>query len=468
MSKFFHFINEHLLLSITVVIILSVVFVFISCKDKKAVVANKNAEPTKVNHAEWTKDANIYEVNLRQFTKEGTFKAFEAHLPRLKEMGVDILWFMPIHPVGVKNRKGTLGSYYSVKDYYTVDPAYGTMEEFKMMVEKAHQLGMKVIIDWVANHSAWDNPWVELHPEWYTKDSNGKMVSPFDWTDVVDLDFNNQELRKEMIKALSFWLTKTGIDGFRCDVAMMVPADFWNAARAELQKIKPDIFMLAEAEDAALQIEAFNMYYGWELHHIMNQIAKGKKNAHAIDSYLVKADSTFPSGTYRMNFITNHDENSWNGTEFERMGNAVNVMAVFAHTLPDMPLIYSGQEAGLNKRLEFFEKDSISWQNLELASFYKKLLVLKKENKALWNGKFGAGIEKIKTGQDSALYCFARSIENNTVIVLLNFSAKDRSFIPSSHHGDYIDYFSGKEVILNKKQKITLKAWGYQILVANN
>jgi len=465
MSKFYHFITENMFVSVVIILTVSAIFYLYSCKEKKEVPATVVAEPTKVNHADWTKNANIYEVNLRQYTSEGTFQAFEKHLDRLNEMGVDILWFMPIHPIGVKNRKGTMGSYYSIKDYYAVDPAYGTIDDFKALVKRAHQLGMKVIIDWVANHSAWDNPWVIDHPDWYIKDSAGNMVSPFDWTDVADLNFDNMELRKEMINAMSFWLKETAIDGFRCDVAMMVPVDFWVNARKELQKINPDIFMLAEAEQADLQEEAFDMYYGWELHHIMNEITKGKKKANAIDSYLVKADSVFPAGTYRMNFISNHDENSWKGSEFERMGEAVKVMAVLAHTLPDMPLIYSGQEAGFNRKLEFFEKDSISWGNYELAGFYQQLLQLKKENKALWHGKFGAPVEKIITGQDSVLYCFARSADDNSVLVLLNLSAKKRSFSINSHEGNYSDYFDGNKISINKKTKITLDAWDYQILL---
>ena len=255
----------------------------------------------------------IYEANVRQFTPEGTFKAFEEHLPRLKELGVDILWLMPIHPIGVENRKGGLGSYYSIKDYRGVNPEFGDLDDFKSLVNKAHELGMYVILDWVANHTAWDHAWVTEHPEYYTKNLDGTMKSPFDWTDVVELDFKNQEMQDAMLADMMYWVEENGIDGFRCDVAGEVPVEFWNTARAELDKVKP-VFMLAEAEQPNHHVNAFDMSYAWELHHIMNEIAKGNKNAKAINTYFAKHDTLYPTDAYRLYFITNHDENSWNGT----------------------------------------------------------------------------------------------------------------------------------------------------------
>ena len=312
----------------------------VSCNVK----TEQKSPESKVNSPEWSKNAVIYEVNVRQYTPEGTFNAFAAHLPRLKELGVDILWFMPITPIGELNRKGSLGSYYSVKDYRDVNPEFGTMEDFKNLVAQAHEQGMYVILDWVANHTAWDNYLVEQHPEWYAKNDNGEMISPFDWSDVVQLDYNQPGLRDYMADALKFWVTEANVDGFRCDVAEMVPTDFWNRARAELDQIKP-VFMLAEAEVPEHHEYAFDMSYGWEFHHIMNNIAKGTMNADNIQEYLTKEAGRFPANAYRMQFITNHDENSWNGTVFERLGDAVETMAVLSYTIPGMPLIYSGQES---------------------------------------------------------------------------------------------------------------------------
>ncbi|OQX99076.1 MAG: alpha-amylase, partial [Bacteroidetes bacterium 4572_117] len=276
-----------------------------------------------VKHVDWIKTANIYEVNLRQYTKSGTIKEFEKHLPRLKEMDVDILWFMPVQPVGKKNRKGSMGSAYSVQDYIKVNPDFGTMEEFKSLVAKIHEMDMYVLIDWVANHTAWDHPWTQSHPEFYTKDSTGNFMPPkdTDWSDVIDLNYDNNEMRKEMIEALKFWITEADIDGYRCDVAGMVPTDFWDEARKELDSIKP-VFMLAEWESTDMHFKAFDMSYSWDFHHLMNDVAKGEKSVKDIDDYFEKDELSYPANAIRMYFTSNHDENSWNGTVIERMGDA--------------------------------------------------------------------------------------------------------------------------------------------------
>jgi glycosidase len=325
---------------------------------------------------EWSKNATIYEVNIRQFTKEGTFSAFQKHLPRLKAMGVDILWLMPIHPIGEKNRKGSLGSYYAVKDYKAVNPEFGNLQDFNALVKSAHDLGMKLIIDWVANHTSPDNVWVDQgHKDWYTLDSTGNLQPTIgtDWWDVADLNFDNQNMRTEMIESMKYWLTASNIDGFRCDVAGWVPLDFWVTAKQELDKVKP-IFFLAESEGPE-QHQAFHMTYAWELHHLMNKIAQGKENIDVLRAYLEK-DKSYPTSAYRMSFTSNHDENSWNGTEMERMGEARFAMAVMAATIEGMPLVYNGQETSLDRRLAFFEKDEIDWTKMDLVSFYDKLLHL--------------------------------------------------------------------------------------------
>ena len=414
---------------------------------------------------DWADNASIYEVNIRQYSAEGNFKGFENHLPRLQELGADILWLMPIFPIGEKQRKGTLGSYYAVKDYKDVNPEFGTKEEFKALVDKAHSMGMKVILDWVANHTAWDNPLITEHPEWYTTDSTGAIVSPVeDWSDVADLNYENTELRKYMTEALAYWVREFDVDGFRCDVAGMVPVDFWNNTRRELDKIKP-VFMLAEWEDPALLETAFNMDYSWDLHHLMNQIAKGEKSVVQLDSFISFPKKEYPPHAIRMNFITNHDENSWNGTVWERMGDATGAMAVLSATLPGMPLIYSGQEAGLDKRLSFFEKDEITWQEHEMGRIYKTLFALKKNNKALWNGEFGGKLKRIPTSNDNSVFAFMREKEDHKVFVVLNLSAEEQkfTFAEKCYCDKYQDVFTGKTFEIVDEIGMSLGAWEYSI-----
>lgn len=393
---------------------------------------------TTVNHPEWSRNAVIYEVNLRQYTPSASVKEFGTHLPRLKELGVDILWFMPIHPISEVNRKGELGSYYAVKDYKAFNPEFGTIEEFKEVVDSAHALGMKVILDWVPNHTGCDNAWVAEHPEWYSKNEKGEMYGPFDWTDVYELNYDNQEMRNAMIDALKFWLTDINVDGYRCDVAGEVPTDFWEEARPQLDAVKPELFMLAEASKPELQKHAFNMGYNWPMKDLFSEIAatagqytfkkEGEpmrtfpvKHAVAIDSLLADQTANYPKDTYLMNMITNHDLNSWEGTEFERLGNLSDAFAVLSYTLPGMPLIYTGQETGLNRAFEFFKKDEApAWEpRNEFFTFYKKLNELKHGQAALKAGTAGGEIVRYATVSND-LYIFSRSAEGSTVITFVN------------------------------------------------
>lgn len=446
-------------------IILVAIVLLASCATNQTKNTN-NEKEMEVKNLDWAKNANIYEVNIRQYTDEGTIKAFQKHLPRLQEMGVDILWLMPVFPVGEVNRKGTLGSYYAVKDYKDINPEFGNIEDLKELVAEAHKLGMHVILDWVANHSSWDNVWLEEHPDFYETDDNGTLVSPFDWTDVISFDYNNPDMRNAMIEALQFWITETDIDGYRCDVAGMVPTDFWEDARVKMDSIKP-VFMLAEDEDnAELLNSAFNMNYGWKLHHIMNDIAKGEKVSNDIWDYLNWNDSVYPAKAYRMYFTTNHDENSWNGTVEERMGDAGEVMAVLANTLPGMPLIYSGQEAGLNKRLEFFEKDTINWDDLSSTDFYHTLNNLNKNNKALFNGENGGKMIRIGGGVNPDIFAFTRENDGDAVIVVLNLSDKDQSFTISNEEvtGEFTNAFTDEKVVIDQPITVDLKPWKYIVL----
>lgn len=422
------------------------------------------ASVAQIKTPKWAQNATIYEINVRQFSAEGKFSAVTKELPRLKAMGVDIIWLMPIHPIGERNRKGSLGSYYAVKDYQKVNEEFGNLDDFKFLVNEAHRLGMYVIIDWVANHSSPDNVWIEQgNMEWYTLDSTGNVQPTIgtDWWDVADLNYDNKSMRKEMILSMKYWLTEADIDGFRCDVAGWVPLDFWMDARMELQLVKP-IFMLAEAEEVPLH-DAFEMTYGWNFHHIMNKIAKGESDATAIREYL--ANNKYPSNAFRMNFTSNHDENSWNGTEMERMGDARFSMAVLASTIEGMPLVYNGQETSLDRRLKFFDKDSIDWKKMDMVPFYTKLLTLHQSNPALWvkDGSNNAKIIETKNSKDQLVYI--REYENHQVITVLNLSKKKTEvvFDSASIKGEYTDLFTGKKKTLKSSNKVSLAPWGYQV-----
>lgn len=419
----------------------------------------------------WSDNATIYEVNLRQYSKAGTFAEFEKHLPRLKEMGVEILWLMPIHPIGEKERKGPLGSYYSIKDYKGVNPEHGTLDDFKNLVTKVHEMDMYLILDWVANHTAWDHPWVTAHPDWFTRDENGNMQPPVaDWTDVVDLNFDNYDMRAAMIEAMQFWVKEADIDGYRCDYAGGVPLDFWRATRAELDKIKP-VFMLAEWDEPPLH-EAFDMTYSWDFHHLMNEVAKGEKNANDIENYFAEDRKNYPRDAYRMQFTSNHDENSWNGTVFERLGDAAETFAVLAATVPGMPLVYSGQEAGLDKRLAFFEKDTIAWREHPFFDLYKTLLNLNQTNKALWNGSFGGEMTRLQSENDKAIFAFTCEKDSQKILAIFNLTGNRQAvkLKGNSLTGQYkhiLKEASGT-VSLAQQLELELEPWGYRLYMNDN
>lgn len=375
---------------------------------------------SKVEQLDWSKNSSIYEINIRQYSKEGTINAIRKDLPRIKSMGTRILWLMPIHPIGEINRKGTLGSPYSVQDYKELHPDYGTKKDFQKFVDEAHEMGFKIIIDWVANHTAWDNPWTQ-HKDWFELTEEGNFMPPTgtDWSDVIQLDYDNHDMRAAMIDALEYWVREFNIDGYRADVAGMVPTDFWVDAKAALDKIKP-VFMLAEDGEPELVIEAFHMNYAWEYAHIIREIAKGKRPITAVDSLLARDSERFPTSAYRMYFTSNHDENSWTGTDNGMYGDNFHNFAVLSATIGGMPLIYNGQESGLDKQLEFFEKDPIEWKDYKYQDFYTTLIGLKRDQKALWNGDFGGSLELIDLPE--GLYAYKRVKDESEVVVVLNFS----------------------------------------------
>jgi len=440
---------------------------FFACKSK---AKKEELKPfvSEVIHPEWTKDAVIYEVNIRQYTPEGTFKAFSSHLPRLKELGVDILWLMPINPIGVKNRKEPLGSYYSVKDYKDVNPEFGTLEDFKKMIDAAHEMGFHVIMDWVPNHSSWDNKLTEEHPDWYVKDSTGSFIPPigFDWTDVIQFDWSKTELHDYMIGALRFWVDM-GVDGFRVDHPHKTPYEFWERARAELEKTRP-VFMLAENEEQTdFMKRGFDMSYAWELHHLMNRIAKGRDSVRMLGKYYRKEWSVFPENVYRMVFLDNHDENSWNGTINSRMGDAQLPFAVFSFTTRGVPLLYNGQEVCLNKSLKFFTRDTIKWDTCKLTGFYRDLIKMKKENKALWNGEFGGKMDTIPTNKPYKVFAYYREKDDNRLVIFLNLRKKEVKIKPDLENlrGEYTEYFTRSRVNLPFTDSLKLEPYGYRIYI---
>jgi glycosidase len=421
-----------------------------------------------LKNPEWLKNATLYELNIRQFSVKGTFKAVEKELPRLKKMGIDIIWLMPIQPIGLKNRKGSLGSPYAVKDYFGVNPEFGTSDEFRHLVEAIHAEGMYVILDWVANHSSWDNDLVTQHPEWYKKSPSGQFQSlPWrDYDDIIDFDYSKPELRKYMTDALKFWIKEYDIDGYRCDVASFVPLDFWENVREELVEIKP-VFMLAEAEDKELHRKAFDATYNWTLWNILHQIATQNKSAKTLsEAYLAEHVSIFPKEGIRLNFIDNHDKNSWEGTPQSNFGPALKAARVFSILMDGMPLVYNGEEAGLDRSLEFFEKDPIEWKSHENQKLYTLLFELKHKNQALWNGIFGGEMIRIVNDRTEEIVSFSRQKNGDKVLAFFNLSPKKIkvNFETSDYACEYQNLFTGETEHILDKLKLEFSPWSFVVL----
>lgn len=421
-----------------------------------------------LKHPEWSKDATIYQIFLRQFTPEGTFAAAEKQLGRIKALNVDIIWLMPIHEIGTKNRKGTVGSPYSVKDYYSIAREYGTLDELKHFVAAAHRLGLKVILDWVPNHTAWDNPLATEHPDWYQHDWKGafRPTPWFDWSDIINLDYNSPGLRQYMTDVMKYWVRETGIDGYRCDVAGFVPVDFWDNLREELDAIKP-VFMLAEWESRDLHARAFDMTYSWQWYEEMHKICTGRADVGALFNYYAWNEGFYPPGVIRMNFVSNHDKNSWEGTEYEQFKDGLDAAIVLSVVSEGMPLIYNGQEAGNTRRLKLFEKDPIEWREHRYAEFYRKLFALKKANTALWNAQWGARMVQVVNTDPGKVFSFVRQNERDKVLAVLNLSAEPRKvkFTDGPYVGRYTDYFTGEKLDLAEGAELALAPWGYRVLV---
>lgn len=429
-------------------------------------VTGRPITASKAISPDWVKSATVYEVNTRQFSPAGNFAGVTAALPRLKALGTDVLWLMPIFPISKTNAKGSLGSPYAVSDYQAVNPNYGTDADFKKLVDSAHALGMKIVLDWVPNHTGWDNAWITQHPDWYTHDAQGNITWPAgtDWTDVADLNYDNKDLRAAMTDALKYWVTKFDIDGYRQDVAGGVPTDFWDAATAQVNAIKP-LWWLAENQDQTdLLYKSFSANYNWTLLGALNTVGSRDDALYAISNAVMN----YPVGTYPMNFITNHDENSWNGTEFQRLGSAVAESAVITFTVPGIPLIYNGQEIGMNRQLQFFEKDPIDWSatftSATWTAFYTKLTKLRKLNPALWSGLAGGSTDFI-TSNAAKVLSYGRTKAKSKVIVLANLGPKALAPKVSfgKYAGTYYDYATGKKVVVAKSSTVKIPAWGYVV-----
>ena len=410
---------------------------------------------------DWMANAVIYEANLRQGTPERNLKGLQKELPRLKDLGVDIIWLMPIHPISEKNRKGELGSYYAVKDYKAVNPEFGTFDDLVEFVQVAHQNGLKVILDEVCNHTGADNAWVTEHPEYYAKDADGNFISPFDWTDVYKLDYSNPDTRAAMTDALKFWITEADIDGYRCDVAMEVPTDYWEEAIPQLRAIKP-VFMLADASEPALLVNAFNADYAWPMKDVFNAIAftqgvneyalaKGityePTPATAIFDLLERQQKEYPAGAVHMNMVTNHDLNSWEGTEFERYGAGLGAFAILSYTLPGMPMMYTGQEVGFNHPFEFFVQDPVTpdYTANDFTTFYEMLNSLKATHTALnVNNPEGQMVQYPAVSQQVVAFSRTAPGDNVTVIANLSNEATQLTFPDLAPNLDgMVNFFSG-------------------------
>ena len=438
-----------------------------SCKtETKEVKLNENNQDSIAPISnEALESAIIYEANIRQYSPEGTFEKFTEDIPKLKELGVKIIWVMPIYPISTTKSKGTLGSYYAISDYTKVNPEFGNLDDVKNLVNTAHKNGMYVILDWVANHTGWDHVWLKSNPEYYTKNEKGEITHTVgtDWTDVADLNYDNLEMRAEMLEDMKYWLKEANVDGFRCDVAGMVPLDFWQHTIAELKKIKP-VFMLAEGWEPNLFDNAFDMGYGWDTHHRMNAIAQEKETVKNWDQRMAQIDTLYKKDNILMNFITNHDENSWSGTVKERMGDASEVMLALSYCAPGMPLIYSGQEYDMNKRLRFFEKDTISKVKGKVWPLMAKLGELKNTNKALNGGKNPASYQKINSSDDKNVLIFSREKEGNKLTFMANLSNNQVTFT-SEKEGESVDFFTNEKLTFSKEKPLTFKPWEYKILI---
>lgn len=457
--------------------ILCLALLWAACRPNTANNSMQNStlrpQSLSLTEPDWAKNAVLYACFVRQFSAQGNLAGVQAQLPRLRELGMDVLWLMPIQPLGKLHRKGRVGSSYCIQDYKAVNPEYGRLEDVQNLVQEAHQLGLKVILDWVPNHTAWDAVWMKEHPEFYTK-INGQFTAPLNengqptgWDDVAELDYSQPGLWYAMIDAMQYWIKTCDIDGYRVDMAGLVPNDFWKMVRPALDSIKP-VFMLAEWQDDPAHFSScFNANYGWKWKDVTRDIAAGRQNALALDSLLLNLDAFYPPGYYQIYFTQNHDENWWSGTDAELFGPATDAMQVLMFTWQGMPLVFNGQEDRLNQRLSLFEKDPIRWGNMEKTRFFQNLCSLKHNNKALQTGRSGGPLHKIPTSNDAAVYAFSREQAGDRVVVVINLSKEPCNFTlqpPNELIGGYLNVFEPSTVQLTRDMRMNLGPWEYLVL----
>jgi glycosidase len=430
---------------------------FISCNDQKELSTNFNINEIK--------DGVIYEANIRQYSESGKFQDFTKDIYKLKDLGVKIIWLMPIHPISKTNRKGTLGSYYSISDYKAVNPEFGNKDDLDELIKEAHKHDMLVILDWVANHTGWDHKWIENKPDYYTKNENGEITDPINpstgeswgWTDVADLNFDNMEMQNEMIEAMEYWVKEHEIDGYRLDAAHSCPASFWKKSIKRLKKIK-NVLMLAESDGYHTGgfelIELFDMSYNWSGHHVLNRIYKKENNSEDLKININRNLNDYSSKHVLMNFTSNHDENTWAGTVFDRYGDGAKTFAALTYFLPGIPLIYNG----LNKRLEFFEKDFITKKQTDFYEFYSNLNSLKKENNLL-DIDSEIKFEIIETNNKN-LICYKRTKNNDSMYFVANLSEESQEI--NTEFSETLKSLNSDKMISLKKN--SLDPWEYHFL----
>jgi cyclomaltodextrinase / maltogenic alpha-amylase / neopullulanase len=372
---------------------------------------------------DWIRDAVIYQIWQRAYSQKGDFNSITADLDRLKTLGVDVLWLMPVHPIGQLKKKGTIGSPYAVQDYYGLNPDYGTPADLKRLVAEAHKRGLKVIIDIVANHTAWDNKLIKSNPEFYKKNEKGEIVPPVaDWADVAGLDYSKPAVRKYMIENLKSWVRDYDLDGFRCDVALMIPTDFWEEARVEVDKIKSNTIWLAEAEKPDLLVKAFDLDYGWEFHHAMDKAIHGTAPASAVRKVWEDQRAVFPKNAIRMRFSDNHDERR----AIARFGEKGALAAqALMFTMDGVPLVFNGMEVGDTTESGWpalFEKMPIFWETKarrpEFPRFYSSMIALRKSSAALRRGD----LTWLQNSDEGRVLTFSRKAGNDEVLVAINMT----------------------------------------------
>lgn len=411
------------------------------------------------------KNKVIYEINVRNYSNEG-FKGVTKDLKRIKDLGIDIIWLMPIHTIGLEKRVNTLGSPYSIKDYKAINPEFGNETDFRALIAAAHALKIEIYMDWVANHTSWDHLWITEHLDYYSSLHGQQPYSPNGWNDVAQLNYDNPQMREAMIDAMKYWVQNFAIDGYRCDAVAFVPLDFWKQAKTQVDAVRK-ISWLAEG-DQLEYMSVFDYDYAWDFSHQLNKFGSGSDVLGLIQA----CKQLFQNPTYsqkgRMVYLTNHDLNAHDGTEMVRYRANVLPLSVLYFTIYDMPLIYNGQEIGLNKSMSLFDYDPVQWEpvNRQYLNLFKKLTRLKRTQIALEDGANRGALKIFKTNAEN-VFVYSRKRGNNEVLVMLNFNetAVDIKFADELPMGSFANYLSGGKRTFNANEGTVLMEKGYAIFI---